>query len=57
MGLLLPALFFTLVSVLSSTSYIGLLCLLKMHAINSCVGGTHDSDSDGMISPVMVNRS
>ena len=25
-------------SVLSSTPYIGLLCLLRMHAINSCVG-------------------
>ena len=24
-------------SVLSSTPYIGLLCLLRMHAINSCV--------------------
>ena len=39
-------------SILSSTPYIGLLCLLRMHAINSC-----DSDSDGMISPIMVNRS
>ena len=27
-------------SVLSSTPYIGLLCLLRMHAINSCVGDT-----------------
>ena len=25
-------------SVLSSTPYVGLLCLLRMHAINSCVG-------------------
>ena len=25
-------------SVFSSTPYIGLLCLLRMHAINSCVG-------------------
>ena len=34
-----PALFFFLSgSVLSSTPYIGLLCLLRMHAINSCVG-------------------
>ena len=35
-------------SVLSSTLYVGLLCLLRMHAINSCVV-TCDSDSDGMI--------
>ena len=27
-------------SVLSSTPYIGLFCLLRMHAINSCVGDT-----------------
>jgi len=27
-------------SVLSSTPYIGLLCLLRMHIINSCVGDT-----------------
>ena len=27
-------------SVLSSTPYIGLLCLLRMHVINSCVGDT-----------------
>ena len=27
-------------SVLSNTPYIGLLCLLRMHAINSCVGDT-----------------
>ena len=27
-------------SVLSTTPYIGLLCLLRMHAINSCVGDT-----------------
>ena len=27
-------------SVISSTLYIGLLCLLRMHAINSCVGDT-----------------
>ena len=25
-------------SVLFSTPYIGLLCLLRMHAINSCLG-------------------
>jgi len=28
-------------SVLSSTPFIGLLCLLRMHAINSCVGDDH----------------
>ena len=27
-------------SILSNTPYIGLLCLLRMHAINSCVGDT-----------------
>ena len=32
--------FFFLVSILSNTPYIGLLCLLRMHAINSCVGDT-----------------
>ena len=30
--------FFLSGSVLSNTPYIGLLCLLRMHAINSCVG-------------------
>ena len=30
--------FFLSGSVLSSTPYIGLLCLLRMHTINSCVG-------------------
>ena len=37
-GVLLPRFFFLSGSVLSSTPYIGLLCLLRMHAINSCVG-------------------
>ena len=27
-------------SVLSSTPYVGLLCLLRLHALNSCVGDT-----------------
>ena len=52
MGLLLPrfSFFFSLFSsffsslfsgsILSNTPYIGLLCLLRMHAINSCVGDT-----------------
>ena len=35
-GLLLPE--FLSGSVLSATPYIGLLCLLRMHAVNSCVG-------------------
>ena len=52
-GLLLPRFFFFFFfffllfffflfsgSVLSNTPYIGLLCLLRMHAINSCVGDT-----------------
>ena len=35
------ALFFFLSgSVLCSTPYIGLLCLLRMHALNSCEGDT-----------------
>ena len=39
-GLLLPRIFSPSGSVLSSTPYIGLLCLPRMHAINSCVGDT-----------------
>jgi len=44
-------------SVLFSTSYIGLLCFLRMRAINSCVGDICNRDFDGMISPIMENRS
>ena len=40
-GLLLPRFFILFYgSVLSSTPYVELPCLLRMHAINSCVGGT-----------------
>ena len=41
MGPSSTALLFFLVFVFSSsTPYIGLLCFLRMHAINSCVGDT-----------------
>ena len=40
-GLLLPRFFILLYgSVLSSTPYVELPCLLRMHAVNSCVGDT-----------------
>ena len=42
---------------LSSTPYIGLLCLLTKCILLIPAKVTRDSDSDGMISPIKVKRS